>query len=304
MINALKNIVLCAGLAVFVASCSEDKTKQPTDTLSSGTIDISVDETYRPIVEQQMRVFDSSFPEAHVNVHYKSEAECIKDFLNDKAKLILVTRELTTDEKKMLEDKKVVPTSLAVAKDAVAVIFNNVSADTVLSESQLKGILTGVYKNKYTVVFDNQGSSTLRYVTDSLIPGQKLGANVFAAKGNDSVIKYVANNPNAIGFVGVSYVSDYNDPEGLAFIKDVKVAAIYHDSLQKEYKPYQAYIAPDWYPLTRNLYFIHRETYPGLATGLSNFLSKERGQLVFKQARLFPLRSNIIFREAQVNNSK
>lgn len=301
MINALKNIVLCAGLAVFAASCGEDKTKQPTDTLSSGTIDISVDETYRPIVEQQMRVFDSSFPEAHVNVHYKPEAECIKDFLNDKAKLILVTRELTTDEKKMLEDKKVVPTSLAVAKDAVAVIFNNASADTVLSESQLKGILTGVYKNKYTVVFDNQGSSTLRYVTDSLIPGQKLGANVFAAKGNDSVIKYVANNPNAIGFVGVSYVSDYSDIEALAFVKDVKVAAIVHDSLQKEYKPYQAYIAPNWYPLTRNLYFIHRETYPGLATGLANFLSKERGQLIFKQARLFPLRSNIIFREAQIN---
>eukprot|EP01012_Entosiphon_sulcatum_P064505 TRINITY_DN93334_c0_g1_i1.p1 TRINITY_DN93334_c0_g1~~TRINITY_DN93334_c0_g1_i1.p1 ORF type:complete len:209 (+),score=27.60 TRINITY_DN93334_c0_g1_i1:659-1285(+) len=197
--------------------------------------------------------------------------------------------------------KKVVPTSLAVAKDAVAVIFNNTSADTVLSESQLKGILTGVYKKKYTVVFDNQGSSTLRYVTDSLIPGQKLGANVFAAKGNDSVIKYVANNPDAIGFVGVSYVSDYNDIEGLAFIKDVKVAAIVHDSLQKEYKPYQAYIAPNWYPLTRNLYFIHRETYPGLATGLANFLSKERGQLIFKQARLFPLRSNIIFREAQIN---
>lgn len=304
MINALKNIVLCAGLAVFVASCSEDKTKQPTDTLSSGTIDISVDETYRPIVEQQMRVFDSSFPDAHVNVHYKPEAECIKDFLNDKAKLILVTRELTTEEKKMLEDKKVVPTSLAVAKDAVAVIFNNASEDTVLSESQLRGILTGVYKKKYTVVFDNQGSSTLRYVTDSLIPGQKLGANVFAAKGNDSVIKYVANNPDAIGFVGVSHVSDYNDTEGLAFIKDVKVAAIVHDSLQKEYKPYQAYIAPDWYPLTRNLYFVHRETYPGLATGVANFLAKERGQLIFKQARLFPLRSNIIFREAQVNNSK
>jgi len=301
MTKGLKHIMFCAGLAIFTASCGEDKVKEPTDTLSSGTIDISVDETYKPIVEQQMRVFDSSFPDAHVNVHYKPESECIKDFLNDKAKLILVTRELSTDEKKMLEDKKVVPTSLAVAKDAVAVIFNNASADTVLSKSQLKGILTGVYKNKYTVVFDNQGSSTLRYVTDSLIPGQQLGANVFAAKGNDSVIKYVANNPNAIGLVGVSYVSDYNDPEALAFIKDVKIAAIVHDSLQKEYKPYQAYIAPNWYPLTRNLYFIHRETYPGLATGLANFLSKERGQLIFKQARMFPLRSNIIFREAQIN---
>jgi phosphate transport system substrate-binding protein len=72
--------------------------------------------------------------------------------------------------------------------------------------------------------------------------------------------------------------------------------------MQKSYKPYQAYIATNWYPLTRNLYYIHRETYPGLGTGFANFISRDRGQLIFKQARLFPLRSNIILREAEMNH--
>jgi phosphate transport system substrate-binding protein len=296
-----KNIFSVIIAVVVLSSCTDNETKKPTDTLGAGTIDISVDETYKPIVEQIMTVFDSSYPDAHVNVHYKPESECIKDFMDNKARLVLVTRELNTDEKKVLEQNKVVATSLPIAKDAVAVIVNNKSADTAFSISMIKGILTGTYKTKYTVVFDNQGSSTVRYMLDSLIPGEKLASNVFAAKGNDSVIKYVSQNENAIGFVGVSYVSDYNDPEGLGFIKDVKVIDVLHDSLQKFYGPYQAYIAANWYPLTRNLYFIHRETYPGLGTGFSNFLSKERGQLIFKQARLFPLRSNIVFREAQVN---
>ena len=167
---------------------------------------------------------------------------------------------------------------------------------------ELKGILTGTYKKKFKVVFDNQGSSTLRFLMDSLLRGQALGSNVYAAKGNDSVISYIAQNPDAIGFVGVSYVSDFNDTEGLAFIKQVKVASVYNDSMQQYFKPYQAYIAPNYYPLTRNLYYINRETYPGLGTGFANFLSKERGQLIFKQARLFPLRTNIIFRDAQINN--
>jgi phosphate transport system substrate-binding protein len=136
---------------------------------------------------------------------------------------------------------------------------------------------------------------------DSLIPGEKLGANVFAAKGNDSVINYVANNPDAIGFMGVSAVSDFNDPAGLAFIKNVKVVSVLNDKNLKDYLPYQAYIAPNQYQLTRNLYYIHRETYPGIATGFANFIAKERGQLIFKQARLFPLRMNIIFRDASVN---
>ncbi len=294
--------ILCTTLLATAASCGNDKpSDKPTDNLVSGIIDISVDETYKPIIEQQKQVFDSSFPDAHVNIHYKSETECIKDFLSGNARLILVTRDLSKEEKAVLESNKIVSTSLAVAKDAMAVIMNKASTDTILSRSQLQGIITGVYNKKYTVVFDNQGSSTVRYVTDSLLAGGKLGSNVYAAKGNDSVIQYVAGNPDAIGFVGVSYISDYNDPEGLAFIKNVRVVAIVNDSTKKEYQPYQAYIAPNWYPLTRKLYYIHRETYPGLGTGFAKFLSEERGQLIFKQARLFPLRSNIIFREAGVN---
>ena len=288
--------------SLAIAACNAPREKKETDTLGKGSIQICVDETYKPIIEEQSKVFDSSFPEAHVTIHYKSETECIQDFLNDSARLILVTRDLNETEKKLCEQKKLVPTTLAIAKDAVAIIVNNNSVDTAFGMDELKGILTGTYKKKFKVVFDNQGSSTLRFLMDSLLRGQALGSNVYAAKGNDSVISYIAQNPDAIGFVGVSYVSDFNDTEGLAFIKQVKVASVYNDSMQQYFKPYQAYIAPNYYPLTRNLYYINRETYPGLGTGFANFLSKERGQLIFKQARLFPLRTNIIFRDAQINN--
>ncbi|MCB0696424.1 MAG: substrate-binding domain-containing protein [Chitinophagaceae bacterium] len=287
---------------LIVAGCGQgNKPDQPTDTMTSGTIEVSADETFRPVIEQELKVFDSSFPDAHVNIHYKSESECVKDLLDGKVRLILVTRDLSEDEKKLALEKKIVPTSRDIAKDAVAMIVNNENKDTVFSMSEIKGILTGENMNNFTVVFDNPGSSTLRYMLDSLIPGEKLGSNVYAAKGNDSVINYVANNPKAVGFISVSYVSDFNDPEGLAFINNVRVATVYNDSLDKGFKPYQAYIAPDWYPLTRKLFYISRETYAGLGSGFVKFLSKDRGQLIFKQSRLFPTRVNIIFREAAVN---
>ncbi|HQE11585.1 MAG TPA: substrate-binding domain-containing protein [Flavipsychrobacter sp.] len=300
--NRIKSLGVMLLGSLAIAACNAPREKKETDTLGKGSIQICVDETYKPIIEEQSKVFDSSFPEAHVTIHYKSETECIQDFLNDSARLILVTRDLNETEKKLCEQKKLVPTTLAIAKDAVAIIVNNNSVDTAFGMDELKGILTGTYKKKFKVVFDNQGSSTLRFLMDSLLRGQALGSNVYAAKGNDSVISYIAQNPDAIGFVGVSYVSDFNDTEGLAFIKQVKVASVYNDSMQQYFKPYQAYIAPNYYPLTRNLYYINRETYPGLGTGFANFLSKERGQLIFKQARLFPLRTNIIFRDAQINN--
>ncbi|MGN6567077.1 MAG: PstS family phosphate ABC transporter substrate-binding protein [Flavipsychrobacter sp.] len=298
--QTLKGIFYLFAVSVILASC--DNTPTHPDTLSSGSIDISADETYKPVIEEQLKVFDSSYPNAHITVHYKPESECFKDFFDNKARLILVTRQLSSAEKQLCDQKQIAPSSLPLAKDAVAVIVNNSSSDSLLDMQALKGILTGIYKKKYTVVFDNQGSSTVRYITDSLLKGAKLGSNVFAAKGNEAVVDYVAKNPGAIGFVGLSYVSDPVDSANTGgFINTIKVVSILNDSTQRFYQPYQAYIALKWYPLTRDLFYISRESYHGLGTGFANFLANERGQLIFKHADMFPLRMNIIIRDASVN---
>lgn len=290
-------LVLC----VFLLSSCDDKPKHP-DSLGKGEIDISVDETFRPVIEQQGQVFDSSFPEAKVHIHYKSESECFKDYFAKKARIILVTRDLSAQEKELCKQSQIYPTALKLARDAIAVILNNASPDSMLDMPTLTGMLTGENK-KYTVVFDNQSSSTVRFINDSVLKGRKLGTNVFAAKGNNEVVDYVAKNPNAVGFVGLGYVSDSADPNNTgAFIKKVHIAAIKNDSTGEFLQPYQAYIALRTYPLTRHLYYINAESYPGLGTGFANFLAGQRGQLIFFHAHMFPTRSEMVIRDAQIKN--
>src|SRR6185437_8520630 len=257
------------------------------------------------VIEEQLKVFDSSYPEAKITAHYEPETECFKDYFNKRSRLILVTRQLSQAEKTLCEQKQIVPSSISLAKDAIAIIINPSSADSMLGVDEIRGILTGTYKKKYTVVFDNEGSSTVRFIIDSLLKGQKLSNNVFAAKGNKDVVDYVAKNPDAIGFVGLSYVCDPNDSTNTgAFIKNVKVVSIQNDSTKQFYQPYQAYIALKLYPLTRNLYYINAEPYPGLGTGFANFLTRERGQLIFAHGHLFPLQMNIVIRDAAINNNQ
>ena len=299
----LKYILLFFVVAVVVASCDEAPKNQ--DNLGKGTIDISVDESYQPVIDEQLRVFDSSYPDAKINIHYKPEAECFKDYFENKARIILVTRPLTKGEKEQCDQQKIYTTSMKLCRDAVAVIVNNSSEDTLLDMNVLKGILTGVYKKKYTVVFDNQASSIVRFVVDSVLKGAKLGANVFAAKGSRDVVDYVAKNPDAIGFVGLNYVSDSTDPNNTGtFINTVKVVAMKNDSTGEFLKPYQAWLALKTYPLYRSLYYINRESYPGLGTGFANFLVAQRGQLIFKFAHMFPVNAEMIVREAQITNHK
>jgi len=297
----LKKIMLCGLVSATITSC-DDTPKHP-DTIARGVIDISADESFKPIIEEQLQVFDSSFPEAKITVHYKPEAECFNDYFNKKARIILVTRQLSKAEKEICDQQKIFPTSEALAGDGIAVVVNNNSADTALDMQSLNGILTGVYKTKYTVVFDNQASSTVRYITDSVLKGNKLGSNVFAAKSNKEVIDYVAKNPGAIGFVGMSYVYANEDTsQSGTFIKDVKVVALKNEKDGEFYKPYQAYVALKSYPLTRKLFYINAESYHGLGTGFANFLGSYRGQLIFLHAHFFPLKEQITIREAKVNN--
>jgi len=289
------------GLCLVLISC-DDKPKHP-DTLGKGEIDISVDETFRPVMEEQGLVFDSSFPEAKVHIHYKSENECFKDYFDKKARIILVTRELSEKEKEICAQSKIFPTSLGLARDGIAVIMNNAATDTMLDIPVLKGILTGESSKKYTVVFDDPNSSTVRFITDSVLKGDKLGANVFAAKSNAEVVEYVSKNPDAIGFVGLGYVSDTVDPNNTgAFTSRVRVAHIKNETTGEFLQPYQAYVALRSYPLTRSLYYISAESYHGLGTGFANFLAGQRGQLIFFHAHMFPVRSQMVIRDAQINN--
>jgi phosphate transport system substrate-binding protein len=300
----LRSVVLCSSAVVILQSCNNAAPKH-TDTPVSGTLAVSADETYQPIMDEQLKVFDSGKPEAHITINYKPETECFKDFLDGKTRFILVSRDLTKSEKDLLQQKQVWSTTVKLARDGVAVILNNAATDTLLDLDALRGILTNVYNKKYNAVFDNEASGTVRFIKDSILKGGALGSNVFAMKDNKAVVDYVAKNPNAIGFVGLDFVNDDNDTDNIgAFIKTVHVAAIKNDSTGEFLKPYQAYIALKTYPLTRTLYYITSESYRGLANGFGNFLTDQRGQLIFFHAHFFPVVSEMVIRDASINTDK
>ena len=293
-------LIMSAVIGTLSFTACDDNT--PKDNQTSGYISISVDETYKPVMEEQLKVFTSRFPNAHIAVEYKSESDCIKDFLEDTTRVIFVTRELTEEEKKYALSKQIVSKSLPMARDAIAFITAATNTNPSFKYNQIKDILTGNDpNNKYQIVFDHQGSSTVRYIQDSVLKGAALSSNVFATKGSMEVIDYVSQNDKAIGVIGVNWVADHKDSATESFLKQIQVAGILppYDSANEYIKPYQAYIGLKSYPFTRNFYFISKETWPGLGTGLVNFLCRD-GQLIFKQAKFFPLQVNVFLRETNV----
>lgn len=287
-------------MALFT-SC-EDR-KLPTDNQTSGSIKVSVDETYKPVMEQAIKVFVGRYPNAKIAVEYKPEAECFKDYLEDTTRVIFVSRHMTEEEAAYAKQKKIVTRILPLARDALAFVVAKNAAKNEFSVKQIKDILVGaVGAIDYQLVFDNENSSTVRNIMDSVIPGKKLSDNIFAADGSAEVIDYVANNPKAIGVVGVPWIADSRDTGTIEFMTKVQVAGILPDTGKQFLRPYQAYIGLNTYPFTRNLYFLCKDTYPGLGMGLVNFMSRD-GQVLLKQSKLFPLQVNVLLKEAQIKNN-
>jgi phosphate transport system substrate-binding protein len=287
-------------VGTMLASCG-GPTGAERDTPTSGTIRISVDETYKPLIESEIKVFESLYPKAHVIAEYKPEADCFKDLLTDSSRMVLVTRDFNEKEKGFFKELKITPQSMLLAWDGVALITNKSNADSILTMDQVRKIMDGSdTERKWQIVFDNQNSSTVRYILDSINKGKALPASVMAAKTNPEVVDYVAKIPNALGVIGVSWISDPNDSTSIEFNNKVNVVKVRADYGSEFVKPYQAYIALGSYPLKRGLFFCLREPYSGLGSGFATFLGSYEGQLVIGKFRLFPARLNIVFRNADL----
>lgn len=295
----INNGLLFACLVMLIGwnySCNPQKNKNiDYDTPTSGTINISVDESFKPVMEEQIEMYEASYPGTNIIAHYKPEAECIRDLFKDTSnRMVIITRGLTDEEEKFFIDSlKYTPAWNAIATDAVAVIVNAESTDTIFTLDRLKEQLLGKIRRDQLIVFDGlHATSTVRFITDSVLKGQRFDTSVVkAAKTTRDVIDYISGHKNAIGLIGINWIGNPENPEQVAQLKKVKLGYVECKVCEDTpyVKPMQESILSKRYPLVRGLYYINKENYLGLGTGFINFLKYERGQLIFRRAYLGPV---------------
>jgi phosphate transport system substrate-binding protein len=291
-------------LFFLLNSCGSNTENQQKDTIDFGVIYISADESFKPVIDSEIQVFEALHRDARIIPFYKPEADCLKDLHVDSIRLVIITRRLTEQEENFIVDSfKLGPQSLVLAKDAVAVIVNPSSPDSLFTMGELGQILTGRFKKNLIPIFDGtHATSTVRFVIDSVLHGDTLTSKTMAAKTSEGVIDYVSKNPDAIGFIGISWLGNHDDSTQQSFLKRVKMASLESTDIPGHYVlAWQANIYAGRYPMTRDLVYILKEKYTGLGKGFANFLSGEQGQLIFKRAYLVPMQMNFSIRATKLN---
>lgn len=298
-------------LLLTIAGCD---TKKPESTATSGLITVVCDESFQNILSQEIDVFEYTYPNANIIPYYTDENSAIDSLMQLKTRFIVTAHDLTEAQKNYLRSKRATVASSKIAVDAIALIVNKDNPIEILSMSELAEIMSGKVTQwndlepsklgKIDVVFDNQGSSTVKYMRDSVLNGGAFTPNVYAQKTNQEVFKAIEAKKNAIGIIGVSWVSadmktktmsldekvkalSENDTTTTQFSDKIKVLKIRRDDSVEAFKPYQAYIYDGSYPLYRSIYAITASA-GGLTHGFYSFVTSFTGQKIIQLTGILP----------------
>lgn len=306
-----------AMLAMLAAGChGTGKREAPKGNSStSGTCVVACDASFENVMQQEIEVFEYIYPNASILSRYMDEKSCVDSLLFGSARVAVIGHELSNEQIKFLRDKKHFAKTKKIAVDAVAVIVNPDNPVENLSVSDLREILTGkltewnsVYPSnlgKIQVIFDHNGSSVVKYVADSVLNGEPYASNVYAANSMEAVFDAVKTRRNAIGLVGVSWISsdlkttdmtaeqrvktlEVDDTTATSFTDEVKVLGINRNNSLVAYKPYQAYIFDGSYPLYRSIYMVNTGASGSLANGFYAFVTSFRGQKLMMSTGVLP----------------
>ncbi len=301
----MKWMVLVGLVAAVLWGCEDPAKLRALDSANEGTIYISVDEAFRPVMEEQIRVYKALHPKTNIVARYKAEAECWNDLLNDSVRMVIVTKKITQQEAAYYYDSLgLYPQSGQVAWDAVALVVNRQAPDSVFTTGDIKAILQGKSPLPYKPVFDGtKATSTVRYALDSILQGEPMDLRrVTAARSSREVVEYISTHPGYIGFTGVSWIANPEDTAQLQLLKKVRIAWLPCRTCADSSftKPMQEEILTNRYPYTRGIFYVIKEKHTGLGTAFVNFMKSDKGQLIFRRAYLVPAWKPFLVRETQM----
>lgn len=258
-----------------------------------GEITISTDESFKSVAEALTDRYMALYPNTKINLEIKKEDLGYLDLLDNKVRVVVMSRELSQKEKdayKSKIDMDMVPARFAA--DAVVFIVPKSSTRTSISLNEIKEELNSDNKR---IVFDGTNSSNLNFVAQKLnTTPDKLKFSII--NGNKNVVEQLNSHPDKIGVISLNTISRPYDKESEELRNSVKLLSVTEGN--KTLEPTIANIRNMSYPFTRVLYFLTNEPYFGLGNGLIRFSCMQLGQIVVSKEGLQPY--NIFERQVQM----
>lgn len=273
-------------------NCSK-KSDKVIDNPQLGHILIEADPSFKSVVSALQESYMNLNPKTTIDFVTKKEDLCFLDLLKNKARVVVMSRELSKEERAAYDSQVGLKWEPAkFAGDAVIFVVPKSSSRTSISYQEIQKELGSEDKN---IVFDGTNSSNLNFVAQKF--SKKPADLKFSIiSGTTNLVHQLEKYPDKIGAISLNAISrPYgSDAEKLRAL--IKVLPVVKDG--KSYNPSLNNIKDMEYPFTRILYFLTNEPYYGLGNGFIRFSCTQLGQLVVEKEGLQPY--NTYKREVQM----
>ena len=228
--------------------------------------------TVLPVAQKAAEVFMQKNPEADITVRGGGSGTGIAALIDGICDIAMSSREMKEEEYAKAKEKGVTPHETIIAIDGLAVIVHPSNSVNGLSLSQIKDIYTGKISRwgeiggsdeKIVVVSRDVASGTYEYFSEEVLKEERVRADSLLQASNMAVAGTVSRTPNAIGYVGLAYLSD-----------SVKAIAI--DGVMPSF---EATVKGEYF-LARPLFMYTDGSPKGIVRDFINFILSEEGQKV------------------------
>ncbi len=235
-------------------------------------------------------------PEVSVAVTGGGSGTGIAALLSKTCDIAELSRELKPEELAMARQKGLDPRQITVALDGLAVVVHPANPLSKLTMDQLAAVFSGTVSNwkeiggadlPIVVLSREVNSGTHVYFKEHVLRGNQrdsrveFAANALMLPSSQAIADEVAQNPGAIGYYGMGYIS----PGG-------KALAVARDNASPAVEPSIENVISQAYPISRPLLMVTREEPRGLVADFLDFVLGPEGQQLVVKIDFVPVKKN------------
>ena len=288
-----KSILSMLALLSVLAGCSSPANGNAPKPQAVTSIQNKGSDTIVNLALAWAEFYQTGHPEVSISVTGGGTGTGIAALINGTADIANASRQITPDEVKQAKANGRDPVEFTVARDAIGVIVNPSNPINQLTLQQISDIYTAKINNWSELGGENRpivrlsretNSGTHVYFLQAVIRlGNSKDKTIFSADtlllpSSEGIISEVRDNPNAIGYDGMGYIT----PE-------VKTLAVAKDGNSPAILPSVATVNDNTYPVSRDLYMYTNGQPKGAVKAYLDWLVSQPAQDIVQQLGFIPI---------------
>jgi phosphate transport system substrate-binding protein len=260
-----------------------------------GAVQIKGSDTMVNLGQAWAEAYMNKHPDANISVTGGGSGVGIAALINGDTDIAESSREMKPEEIEQAKKKGREPKEFTVAQDGLSVIVNPSNPANKLTINQLSGIYTGKITNWRQVggrdapivalSRDRSSGSHVFFLEHVVRRGNANGPEEYASSvlmqvSSQSISEEVAQNVNAIGYVGMGYVEKGRH----------NTVAVANDAESPYVEPTEENVLNRSYPIARPLYFYTPGEPEGAVKAFIDFVLSDEGQRIVRKLDFVPIR--------------